>query len=268
MDKLKKIFSQCRQENRAALIIFCSCGYPDMESSERAIETAIKAGADIIELGVPFSDPMADGSVIRKASEIAISKGTNLPKILDMAERLAIRFPETGFILFSYMNILYHYGLTKLCGKLKKIGLNGILAVDLPLEEKAELAQPCKENGLHLVALVSPATPLERARKIMADASGFVYSVNVCGVTGVRDLHPEEISQHLAVLKENSAVPIAAGFGINDGQAAQRLSRIADGVIVGSAFIKILSGAGDFSQRLEAARELITDLAKNVRRQP
>jgi tryptophan synthase alpha chain len=268
MDKLKKIFSQCRQENRAALIIFCSCGYPDMESSERAIETAIKAGADIIELGVPFSDPMADGSVIRKASEIAISKGTNLPKILDMAERLAIRFPETGFILFSYMNILYHYGLTKLCGKLKKIGLDGILAVDLPLEEKAELAQPCKENGLHLVALVSPATPLERARKIMADASGFVYSVNVCGVTGVRDLHPEEISQHLAVLKENSAVPIAAGFGINDGQAAQRLSRIADGVIVGSAFIKILSGAGDFSQRLEAARELITDLAKNVRRQP
>ncbi len=268
MDKLKKIFSQCRQENRAALIIFCSCGYPDMDSSERAIETAISAGADIIELGVPFSDPMADGSVIRKASEIAISKGANLPKILDMAERLTKRHPETGFILFSYMNILYHYGLQKLCRKLNEIHLDGILAVDLPLEEKAELAQPCQEYGLHLIALVSPATPLERARKIMAEASGFVYSVNVCGVTGIRDLHPEEIAEHLAVLKANSPVPIAAGFGINDGQAAQRLSRIADGVIVGSAFIKILSGAGDFSQCLGAAREFIADLAIHVRRQP
>lgn len=268
MDKLEKIFSQCRQENRAALIIFCSCGYPDMESSELAIETAINAGADIIELGVPFSDPMADGSVIRKASEIAISKGTNLLKILDMAERLAKLHPETGFILFSYMNILFHYGLEKLCRKLKEIGLDGILAVDLPLEEKTELAKPCKENGLHLIALVSPATPLERARKIMSQASGFIYSVNVCGVTGVRDLQQQEIAEHLAILKENSSVPIAAGFGINDAQAAQRLSWIADGVIVGSAFIKILSGAGDFALRLDAAREFIADLAKNVRRQP
>jgi len=268
MDKLQKIFSRCRQENRAALIIFCSSGFPDMESSERAIETAINAGADIIELGVPFSDPMADGSVIRKASEIAISNGANLTKILDMAECLSKHHPETGFILFSYMNILYQYGLEKVCRKLAAIGLDGILAVDLPFEEREELAKPCRENGLHLIALVSPATPLERARKIMAVASGFVYSINVCGVTGVRDLQQQEIAEHLAVLKENSSVPIAAGFGINDAQAAQRLSRIADGVIVGSAFIKILSGAGEFSQRLEVAREFIADLAKNVRRQP
>ena len=239
-----------------------------MESSEQAIETAINAGADIIELGVPFSDPMADGSIIRKASEVAIRNGATLPKILDMAERLSKRHPETGFILFSYMNILYNYGLEKICRKLPEIGLDGILAVDLPLEEKEELAKPCQENGLHLIALVSPATPLERARKIMSEASGFVYSINVCGVTGVRDLQQQEIVEHLAVLKAHSTVPIAAGFGINDAQAAQRLSQIADGVIVGSAFIKILSGKGEFSQRLEAAREFIADLAKNVRRQP
>jgi tryptophan synthase alpha chain len=210
---------------------------------------------------------MADGSVIRKASEIAISNGANLTKILDMAERLSKRHPETGFILFSYMNILYQYGLEKICRKLAAIGIDGILAVDLPIEEREELAKPCQENGLHLIALVSPATPIERVRKIMAEASGFIYSINVCGVTGVRDLQQQEIAEHLAVLKENSSVPIAAGFGINDAKAAQRLSRIADGVIVGSAFIKILSGAGEFSQRLEAAREFIADLAKNVRRQ-
>jgi tryptophan synthase alpha chain len=266
MDKIKRIFSVCEQENRAALIIFCSCGFPDMESSELAIETVIGAGADIIELGVPFSDPMADGGIIRHASEVALNNGANLPKILVMAERLAKRYPQTGFILFSYMNILYHYGLQKLCRKLKEIGLDGILAVDLPFEEKEELVRPCRENGLHLISLVSPVTPLERARQIMSESSGFIYSVNVCGVTGVRDLHPEEIAEHLAILKENSPIPVAAGFGITDGQAARRLSKVADGVIVGSAFIKILAEAESFSQGFCLAADFITDLAKNVRR--
>jgi len=266
MDKIKRIFATCQEEDRAALIIFCSCGFPDMESSERAIEIAIEGGADIIELGVPFSDPMADGAVIRQASEVALSNGANLIKILAMAERLAKRHPQTGFVLFSYMNLLYHYGLQSLCRKLKEIGLDGILAVDLPFEEKEELAQPCRENKLHLISLVSPTTPLARARQIMSAASGFIYSVNVCGVTGVRDLHPDEIAAHLAILKENSPIPVAAGFGINDGQAARRLSQAADGVIVGSAFIKILARAGDFSQNLSLAKNFIVDLAKNTRR--
>ncbi|MFA6929000.1 MAG: tryptophan synthase subunit alpha [Lentisphaeria bacterium] len=267
MDKIKKIFADCQQENRAALIIFCSCGYPDMERSELAIEAAIRAGADIIELGVPFSDPMADGAVIRKASEIALQNGADLKKILLMAERIAKRHPKTGFILFSYLNILYNYGLDKLCRKLKEIQMDGILAVDLPLEEFAELLRPCQDNGLHLIPLVSPATPLQRARKIMAQASGFVYSVNVCGVTGVRDLLPDEIVEHLAELKKNSPVPIAAGFGITDAAAAHRLGQVADGVIVGSAFIKILSGDGDFSLRISDAEQFIQELAQKVRHQ-
>jgi len=266
MDKLKKIFADCCQENRAALIIFCSCGYPDLERSEQAIEVAIQAGADIIELGVPFSDPMADGAVIRKASAIALQNGADLPKILAMAARLATRHPETGFILFSYMNVLYNFGLGKLCQKLAEIGLDGILAVDLPMEEAEELDHHCKEYRLHLIPLVSPATPMERARKIMAQASGFVYSVNVCGVTGIRDLLPDEITEHLKELKKNSPAPVAAGFGITDAKAAQRLSQAADGVIVGSAFIKILSREQNFNKCLAQAKEFIRELAQNMHR--
>ncbi len=266
MDKLKKIFATCRQENRAALIIFCSCGYPDLERSEQVIEAAIEAGADIIELGVPFSDPMADGAVIRAASEVALRNGADLQKTLAMAARLTRRYPETGFILFSYMNVLYNFGLEKLCRKLPEIGIDGILAVDLPLEESAELARPCQQHKLHLIPLVSPATPIARARKIMSQASGFVYSVNVCGVTGIRDLLPAEIAEHLAELKKNSPVPVAAGFGITDAAAAHRLSQVADGIIVGSAVIKIFAREQDFSKSLTEAKDFIRELAQNTQR--
>ena len=266
MDKIQKIFASCAGADRAALVIFCSCGYPDMASSEQIIDDAIAAGADIIELGVPFSDPMADGAAIRQASEVALHNGATLKRILAMAERLCKKHPDTGFILFSYMNVMLNYGLEALCGELRRIGVDGILAVDLPYEEKAELAGPCRAGGLHLIPLVSPATSLERAAMIMGEATGFVYSVNVCGITGIREQLPPEVAGRLAALKERSPVPVAAGFGIADSASAKVIARVADGVVVGSAVISKLLAPGELSARRRAAAALVGSLAGSLSR--
>lgn len=266
MDKLKSVFAGCAAADRAALVIFCSCGYPGMAASEQIIDDAIAAGADIIELGVPFSDPMADGAAIRQASEAALRNGATLKGILAMAERLCKRHPQTGFILFSYMNVMLNYGLDALCAELRRIGVDGILAVDLPYEEKSELDGPCRVNGLHLIPLVSPATSLERAEMIMGEATGFVYSVNVCGITGTREQLPPEVAGRLAALKLRSPVPVAAGFGIADGATAQAIARVADGVVVGSAVIKLLLAPGELAERRRAAAALVRSLAGSVSR--
>ncbi|MFA6723907.1 MAG: tryptophan synthase subunit alpha [Lentisphaeria bacterium] len=262
MNKIDQVFQRCRAEGRAALIIFCSCGFPDMARSEAAIARAIESGADIIELGLPFSDPMADGPVIRQASEVALRNGANLEKTLAMAARLSTAYPQTAFVLFSYMNLLYNYGLQRLCDKLPEVGIDGILAVDLPFEEKAELELPAKQNGLCLIPLLSPVTPEARSRQICAGAAGFVYSVNVLGVTGVRELRLPQICEHLHNLKQYSPVPVATGFGVKDAQAAAVLAKAADGVIVGSAFVRLLAAEGDFNDNLDRAGEFIRSLAE------
>ncbi len=184
MDRIAELFARCHRENRAALIIYSCCGYPAPGADETAFETAIAAGADIIELGVPFSDPMADGPVICTASQRALANGTKFRDVLALAGRLRQRHPETGIIVFSYMNVLYNFGLERLCTELAAIGVDGILAVDLPLEERDELLTLCRKNQLHLIPLVAPETPDERAEKIVAPATGFVYCVSRNGVTG------------------------------------------------------------------------------------
>ena len=186
MDRIQKIFRKCRDEKRKALVIFNSCGFPDEKSSEELIGKSIEAGADIIELGVPFSDPIADGVMIQKASQIALKNGITLKKILAMAQRIRARYPDTGLILFSYFNVMMNYGLEALAAKLEQIGVDGILAVDVPHEESGELKPLCAKHHLHLIPLVSPTTSLARAEMIMRDATGFVYYVTVRGVTGER----------------------------------------------------------------------------------
>ena len=237
MNRIESIFQQCRAENRAALIIFAEAGYPNLAQSEQDINTAIEHGADIIELGIPFSDPMADGPTISAAGQTAIENGATLVNILEMAERIRKRHPQTGMILFSYFNVMYNYGLEKLCAKLQEIGLDGILAVDLPLEERDELLTPCRSHGLHLIPLVSPATSPERAKAIMEDITGFVYYVSVRGITGARASMPPELAQKLKTIRQLSPVPVVVGFGIASQEAAHTVATCADGVVVGSAFV-------------------------------
>lgn len=263
-DRIKNIFEKCKAENRSALVIFQSCGFPDMETSERMIISAIRAGADIIELGIPFSDPMADGVVIQEASQKALQNGVTLPKALAMAERIRKQYPEVGFILFSYFNVLLNYGLEALTKELVRIGIDGILAVDLPYEEKGELEPLCRQNHLHLIPLISPVTSLERAKMITRDATGFVYCVAVCGVTGVRNSLPPELTGWIHQLKSITDVPLAVGFGISNREMAHGIAQKANAIVVGSAVLKPFFKEKTSESAMQSATELVALLRSGL----
>ena len=249
MDRIANIFAA-----RKPLVIFTSVGYPTEEQSEQAVCAAIEKGADIIELGVPFSDPMADGPVISAASQVAIKEGMTLPKTIAFAARLRAKYPQTGLILFSYMNPLLHIGYDAVCQQLADAGVDGILPVDLPLEERDELLAPARAHGLHVIPLVSPLTPEDRVAKIVEGMTGFVYYINVAGVTGARDTLPPEVAERIAMIKQHTSLPVAAGFGIASAAAAKAAANAADGVISGSGFVKAAAvspqAAADFTAEL------------------
>ena len=250
MNRFKQIFSRPRK----ALVIFDSCGCPNLEESEQRIEKIITSGADIVELGVPFSDPMADGPVIQRASLQALKAGTTLQSVIDLAGRVRARHHDTGIILFGYFNVFLQYGLEKLTTELVRVGVDGLLVVDLPYEERDELLPLCKKNGLALIPLVAPGTNAERARMITADADGFVYCVTARGVTGARSELPADLSARLDELRGLSPIPVAAGFGISGPESAAAVARHADAVVVGSAAVRLQLGElGKFVASLRAA---------------
>ena len=253
MDRLSEIFA-----SKKPLIVFTTAGYPDPETSERGIAAAIENGADVIELGVPFSDPMADGPVIAAASQKAAEAGYSINDVLALAGRIREKFPRVGLIVFSYMNPMLHYGYEALCAKLAEIGVDGVLPVDPPLEERDELLGPCRANGLHMIPLVSPLTPPDRVKAIVDGMSGFVYYINVAGVTGARHGLPPDYPRLIEGVKSVTALPVASGFGIADAETAAEAARHADGVISGSGFVKALG------ESVEAAGRFVQNLARGV----
>ena len=253
MDRLSEIFA-----SKKPLIVFTTAGYPDPETSERGIAAAIENGADVIELGVPFSDPMADGPVIAAASQKIADSGYSINDVLALAGRIRAKFPDVGIVLFSYMNPMLHYGYEALCAKLAEIGVDGVLPVDLPLEERDELLEPCRKHGLHMIPLVSPLTPPERVKAIVDGMSGFVYYINVAGVTGARHGLPSDYPQLIEGVKSVTKLPVASGFGIADAETAAEAARHADGVISGSGFVKALG------ESVESAGRFVQDLARGV----
>ena len=253
MDRLSEIFA-----SKKPLIVFTTAGYPDPETSERGIAAAIENGADVIELGEPFSDPMADGPVIAAASQKAADAGYSINDVLALAQRIREKFPRVGIIVFSYMNPMLHYGYEALCAKLAEIGVDGVLPVDLPLEERDELLEPCRKHGLHMIPLVSPLTPPDRVKAIVDGMSGFVYYINVAGVTGARHGLPSDYPQLIEGVKSVTKLPVASGFGIADAETAAEAARHADGVISGSGFVKALG------ESVEAAGRFVQDLARGV----
>lgn len=256
MDRIAKLFRQGKP-----LVIFATVGYPSLEASLEGLEGAIRQGASILELGVPFSDPMADGPVIANASQRAAAAGVTLQQVIQTAAGLRRRHPDVGLVLFSYMNPMFHYGLERLCQDLEAAGVDGILPVDLPPEERDELLVPSRRHGLHLVPLVSPLTPPERIREICRDMTGFVYYINVAGVTGARRELPPDFPALMSHVKSLTALPVASGFGIASRQTAREAARHADAVIAGSGFVKALEGPGGVS----AAEAFVHELADGVR---
>ncbi len=237
--RISDCFARAKAQGRGAFVAYLTIGYPSLEKSEAAIDTLIAEGADIIELGVPFSDPFADGAVIRSAAYKALEQGVTLKDVLALAKRVRARHPETGLVLFSYYNLVFSGGLEAFASSAADAGIDAVLAVDLPLEERDELLAVLRPKGISYVPLIAPNTPIERVKESAEGLENtFLYVITVKGITGARKELPKDLSSRLDEIRAAVKIPIAAGFGISTKEQADEVCRHADGYIIGSALVK------------------------------
>ncbi len=261
MNRIGKTFEKCKAENRNALVIYVTMGCPDLDTSECLVLDLIDAGADIIELGVPFSDPMADGVVIQESARQALLSGTTLKGVLEKAKKIR-QYNETPMILFSYYNVILSYGVEKLAADAAAAGIDGLLVVDVPFEHSEELVPALEKHGLCLIPLIAPTTPIDRAVKIVSGAKGFVYSITSKGVTGGGTNFDTDLEERMGKIRVASPVPVVAGFGIDSAEKAKPLTRFSDGIVVGSAIMKKINECTDIEQGIAEAVELTAKIAK------
>ncbi len=254
-NKLRAIFDREKARGSRTLVGFASAGCPTAADSLDFMLGMVEGGVDILEIGVPFSDPMADGPVIQEASQKALKGGACLDDVCTLCHKLATAHPETGLVLFSYYNPIFHLGADAFAAKAAAAGADGLLAVDVPLEERGEILPALARSGLELIPLVSPATPENRAARIAAGTGGFIYYIMFRGVTGVRETVPADLAEKIAALQHASSLPVAAGFGVSSPEMARAAGAVADGVVIGSAFVKMqLDASLASAERRERAR--------------
>lgn len=237
MNRIEELFAERRESGQKTLVGYLTAGDPEMDVSEANIRAVLENGVDLLELGVPFSDPTADGPTIQVAAQRALAAGTDIDAVLDLVRRLRVDF-DTPIVLFGYVNPLFRYGYAEICRDAAQTGADGLLVVDLPFEMTGELQPHADANDLVLVPLVAPTTSPERAAKMLKDARGFVYYVMVKGVTGARDAIADDVTERAAVLRGVTDLPIAAGFGVSSGAMAHDVGQLVDAVVVGSALVK------------------------------
>lgn len=240
MSRISHTFERLRREGRKALIPFITAGYPNLSTTRRLIFQFEKCGADLVELGVPFSDPMADGPLIQYASEKSLSRGTSLEDILGLVASVR-RKTSIPIILMGYYNPFFQFGLQRFAREAGRAGIDGVLVVDLPPEEAGEMRMHAGRAGLDLIFLLAPTSGAERIDSIVRHATGFIYYVSLTGVTGVRSELDRTIRHQVESIRNKSRLPIGVGFGISTPEHAQKVALWADAVIVGSAIIKIIS---------------------------
>lgn len=241
MNRIQKLFASAKANGKKVFTAYLTMGFPDMEYSERAVETLLDNGADIIEFGVPFSDPMADGPVIREAGQKALAHSTKLQDILDCIARLRRKYPDAPFVLFSYYNVLFSRGLEKFAAAAEAAGVDAVLAVDVVLEDRQELLDVLRKHNMTLVPLIAPTTHLDRVAEIAKGVEdSFLYVITVKGITGARAELPAGLEQRLNDIKSVSGMPVLAGFGVSKPEQAAMIDKVADGFIIGSAIVRIL----------------------------
>lgn len=266
---LDDTFKAAARDGRSCLVCFVSCGDPGLDFTRKQVERICASGADIVELGVPFSDPMADGTAIQAASNRALKSGTNVLKILDMVGDLRSRGIATPFVLFSYYNPIFKLGVDNIADLSRKSGIDAWLIVDVPYEESGEIKPCLDQRGIDLIPLAAPTTPLERITEISSAASGFLYYITVTGVTGARNTLPGSFSERLAQVRRASKLPVAAGFGISGASMAHAAALDADAVVVGSRLVdlsyKTYVEKGE-AEALAAVGNFVESLAAQMRR--
>jgi tryptophan synthase alpha chain len=254
--RIAQKFAELRGRGESALIPFIVAGDPDLEHSGTLVMEMEARGADIIELGVPFSDPMADGPANQRALARGLNSGASLSAILGLVGELRKK-TQIPVILFGYFNPFFRYGCERLCADAARAGVDGLLVVDMPPEESRELAKPARAAAVDLIYLLAPTTPLERSRAIARSASGFLYYVSVTGVTGARAQVGADVEQHVRELSSITDLPIGVGFGISTPEQARQVGAYADAVVVGSALSLLIEAHGKTDQLLPAVGGLV-----------
>lgn len=262
--RIEKTFETLRQKNEKALVGFLSAGDPDIKTSLKIIESMRKAGLDVIELGIPFSDPAADGPVIQRSSARALKNGVNIKTVLEMTKQIRA-FSDIPVILFTYYNPVHSYGAKAFYNDALFAGADGVLVVDLPPEESDEMTSKWPVNGLSLIRLVAPTTPRQRMKRITSSASGFIYLVSKTGVTGSDGLDTDDIAVHAKLLGSVTKLPICVGFGISTPEDVGRIAPHADGIVIGSAFERIIEENAGNPGINEILGEYVTRLKKATR---
>jgi tryptophan synthase alpha chain len=249
-------------ETKPSLVAYLTCGDPDLATTRSVIFAAIEAGATVIELGVPFSDPLADGPVIQRASERALRRGTTLEQVLKLAAEIRVESQSTGLIVFSYLNPILQMGLEKFCRVARHAGVDGVLVTDLPVEEAGEYLRDMKKNDLAPIFLAAPTSTDARLKAIAQASRGFVYAVSRTGVTGARKQLPEDAQDLVRRLRKFTRLPVAVGFGISTPDQFRAVGRYADAGVIGSAIVQIIEtnqgreaqAVGDFVNTLVGNR--------------
>jgi len=268
--RIAKRFAKLKQEGRGGLVTFITAGDPDFDTSLEILKGLPAAGADLIELGMPFSDPMADGPAIQASSLRALNNGMTLKKTLDLARKFRAGEADTPLIMMGYYNPIYQYGVDRFLTDFKAAGGDGLIIVDLPPEEDDELCLPALKAGVNFIRLATPTTDDKRLPKVLSNTSGFVYYVSIMGITGTRSAAESDVSAAVQRLKRHTDLPVAVGFGIRTPEQAAAVARVADAAVVGSALVGRvadgLDGVGKARPGLAAGMlKLVRELADGVR---
>ena len=268
--RIDRRFAALKEEGRAGLVTFITAGDPDDATSLEILHALPAAGADIIELGMPFTDPMADGPAIQQASERALRAGQTMAKTLDMVRDFRRRDPDTPLVLMGYYNPVYVHGNERFLADAKEAGVDGLIIVDLPPEEDDELCLPAKRAGLDFIRLATPTTDARRLPAVLANASGFLYYVSVTGVTGTKEPDFTAVAHAVDAIRAHTDLPIAVGFGVKSPQQAATLAQSADAVVVGSALVSAIAASLDDAGRatagtVGAVTDLVARLAAAIR---
>ena len=268
--RIETRFAKCRSENRAALVTYIMAGDPDPETSLAIMRALPKAGADIVEFGMPFTDPMADGPAIQASGLRALKAGQNAVKTLELVRRFRAEDAETPVILMGYFNPIEQYGVDRFLTDAKDAGIDGLIVVDLPPEEDAELCLPALKAGLAFIRLATPTTDDKRLPAVLANTAGFVYYVSITGITGAATPDFGKVSTAVERIKRHTDLPVVVGFGVKNGEHAAAIAQGADGVVVGSALIDALKSTLDENGQatagtVGAVEALVRDLAQGAR---
>jgi tryptophan synthase alpha chain len=268
--RIDRRFADLKREGRAALVTFTMAGDPDTKTSLEILKALPKAGADVIELGMPFTDPMADGPAIQAGGLRALNAGQNMVKTLGMIRAFRKGDNATPIVLMGYYNPIYIYGVTRFLADAKSAGVDGLIAVDLPPEEDEELCLPALKAGLNFIRLATPTTDDKRLPAVLANTSGFVYYVSITGITGSAAPDADKVHAAVTRIKRHTQLPVAVGFGVRTAKQARAIAAGAEGVVVGSALVNAVKESLDrkgkaTTRTVKAVAQLVSELASGVR---